>query len=672
MNSIKQRSLLILFIFQQFILSVFCYSHPPDFIIEEGSTRPVLRQTLRIPVGSRESASNSPHLSRYGTPYVDVPEGTLLYEIPSIITQRREELGLSSQIPLDQQNEFFQNLTWSRLLSFGTFPIIPPIPGRVRQILTEKGQRVAKGTPLCIVEAMKMEMVLRAPYPGKIHQILTQENSLIDTNNVLIVLEPSVPFWETLDPSLIAQHRDFFFSFFPWERILPEENEPTVTVAPVPTSAGENTIILDQRENTTTLDLALTHASFPNPQPVEMKPSLPVVSHEQPEILAQPIPAPMPPIDEESVQSSPTAKGVDEAQKPEQTISSPVLQNVPLIVTNTPEETKVKETPKSQQGAKPVTTPCPVEPQLFKKQSEPQITTPPTLSLLFEEPKLTKLNITMTYKPSIHQDQTAFSEAKPPHDVETLLERGNIDLKERKYKESQLLAQGGSGISSTRFDRFVLATEPFVILRQGKFCFSLENISFSWTKDLNLKEDFSTKKCLNFLCKLNAFNTQMTNGATQWQEAEVHGNCNSKDKETMNIRVATGVLTETWIPAFARMTVKEIAILHSYYLFDDDLVSPSTYTKLLGCLLVLGILLLSIKTFGLPSLLSPILSLGLGSFSVLSSIKLLKACHFNQYPLLKEFKGCNENYKPWRQKKNRVKRYAYLGLHGKLGQYCAA
>lgn len=38
-----------------------------------------------------------------------------------------------------------------------------PMPGLLKEILVEPGQRVSAGTPLCILEAMKMENELRSP-----------------------------------------------------------------------------------------------------------------------------------------------------------------------------------------------------------------------------------------------------------------------------------------------------------------------------------------------------------------------------------------------------------------------------------------------------------------------------------------------------------------------------
>jgi 3-methylcrotonyl-CoA carboxylase alpha subunit len=47
-----------------------------------------------------------------------------------------------------------------------------PMPGKVVAIFTEKGQRVEKGAPLLVIEAMKMEHTIVAPVAGIVDEIL--------------------------------------------------------------------------------------------------------------------------------------------------------------------------------------------------------------------------------------------------------------------------------------------------------------------------------------------------------------------------------------------------------------------------------------------------------------------------------------------------------------------
>ncbi len=49
--------------------------------------------------------------------------------------------------------------------------LVSPLPGSVAQVLVETGQKVDKGQPLMIVEAMKMEHTISAPHGGRVARI---------------------------------------------------------------------------------------------------------------------------------------------------------------------------------------------------------------------------------------------------------------------------------------------------------------------------------------------------------------------------------------------------------------------------------------------------------------------------------------------------------------------
>ena len=61
-----------------------------------------------------------------------------------------------------------------------------PMPGMVLEVLTKPGQTVSKGEPLLILEAMKMENVLRAAGEGEVKEVLAEAGTAVDKNQVLI------------------------------------------------------------------------------------------------------------------------------------------------------------------------------------------------------------------------------------------------------------------------------------------------------------------------------------------------------------------------------------------------------------------------------------------------------------------------------------------------------
>jgi 3-methylcrotonyl-CoA carboxylase alpha subunit len=66
--------------------------------------------------------------------------------------------------------------------------IISPMPGTIIKILVEKGAKVAKDQPLIIMEAMKLEMTLRAPRDGVIESLNHGENDQVIDGAVLLAL----------------------------------------------------------------------------------------------------------------------------------------------------------------------------------------------------------------------------------------------------------------------------------------------------------------------------------------------------------------------------------------------------------------------------------------------------------------------------------------------------
>ena len=64
-----------------------------------------------------------------------------------------------------------------------------PMPGLVVQVLVEPGQAVQKGDPLLILEAMKMENVIKASGEGTVKKINTKQGEPVDKGVVLLEFE---------------------------------------------------------------------------------------------------------------------------------------------------------------------------------------------------------------------------------------------------------------------------------------------------------------------------------------------------------------------------------------------------------------------------------------------------------------------------------------------------
>jgi biotin carboxyl carrier protein len=67
----------------------------------------------------------------------------------------------------------------------------PPMSATVVRVLVKPGDRVRQGDPLVALEAMKMELPIRAPRDGVVAAILCEEGQLVQPGQQLVELEPS-------------------------------------------------------------------------------------------------------------------------------------------------------------------------------------------------------------------------------------------------------------------------------------------------------------------------------------------------------------------------------------------------------------------------------------------------------------------------------------------------
>lgn len=64
-----------------------------------------------------------------------------------------------------------------------------PMPGLIIDVLVESGQEIEKGTPLLILEAMKMENVLKADGEGVVKSIEITKGQAVDKGQIMIEME---------------------------------------------------------------------------------------------------------------------------------------------------------------------------------------------------------------------------------------------------------------------------------------------------------------------------------------------------------------------------------------------------------------------------------------------------------------------------------------------------
>ncbi|MGE0101373.1 MAG: biotin carboxylase N-terminal domain-containing protein [Blastocatellales bacterium] len=63
-----------------------------------------------------------------------------------------------------------------------------PMPGQVLKVLVDPGQKVVRGDPLVVLEAMKMEHTLRAAVDGTVEKILVAQGDVVGPGQVLVTI----------------------------------------------------------------------------------------------------------------------------------------------------------------------------------------------------------------------------------------------------------------------------------------------------------------------------------------------------------------------------------------------------------------------------------------------------------------------------------------------------
>ncbi|MBN1505079.1 MAG: biotin/lipoyl-binding protein [Candidatus Eisenbacteria bacterium] len=70
-----------------------------------------------------------------------------------------------------------------------THELKAPMPGLVVEVRVKPGQKVNKGQPLVVVEAMKMQNEVCAPEAGTVKTVCVKEQAVVTPAQVLVVLE---------------------------------------------------------------------------------------------------------------------------------------------------------------------------------------------------------------------------------------------------------------------------------------------------------------------------------------------------------------------------------------------------------------------------------------------------------------------------------------------------
>jgi propionyl-CoA carboxylase alpha chain len=67
--------------------------------------------------------------------------------------------------------------------------VLSPMPGLLTAVIVDEGQEVKAGEPLVVVEAMKMENVLRAERDGRVAKLCAKPGDSLAVDQVILEFE---------------------------------------------------------------------------------------------------------------------------------------------------------------------------------------------------------------------------------------------------------------------------------------------------------------------------------------------------------------------------------------------------------------------------------------------------------------------------------------------------
>lgn len=89
----------------------------------------------------------------------------------------------------DKYDELLTSLGMDKLLNTKLNELKAPMPGLVLDIFVTPGTAVKKGDPVIVLEAMKMENVLKAAGDGVVKKIAVEKKQAVEKNQLLISFE---------------------------------------------------------------------------------------------------------------------------------------------------------------------------------------------------------------------------------------------------------------------------------------------------------------------------------------------------------------------------------------------------------------------------------------------------------------------------------------------------
>ena len=88
----------------------------------------------------------------------------------------------------DKYDELLHDLGLDNGASKAAADVKAPMPGLVLHVMVEPGQKILKGDAIIVLEAMKMENILKAAADGEVKKIHVKKGDKVEKNQVMVNL----------------------------------------------------------------------------------------------------------------------------------------------------------------------------------------------------------------------------------------------------------------------------------------------------------------------------------------------------------------------------------------------------------------------------------------------------------------------------------------------------
>ena len=89
----------------------------------------------------------------------------------------------------DEQHHLMQVLGFDKSVTTAVREIKAPMPGLVLKLMVKEGDAVKKNDPVLILEAMKMENVIKSPGDALVKRVHTKERNAVEKGELLLSFE---------------------------------------------------------------------------------------------------------------------------------------------------------------------------------------------------------------------------------------------------------------------------------------------------------------------------------------------------------------------------------------------------------------------------------------------------------------------------------------------------